>query len=56
MLHWRLFQFNSPLILLQNLSPAHGLCNGTQMILTRTSTRVLEVKIIGGKHHGVELE
>ena len=41
-----------PLILLRNLSPARGLCNGTRFILTRTSTRVLEVKIIGGDHHG----
>ena len=41
-----------PLILLRNLSPARGLCNGTRLILTRMSTRVLEVKIIGGDHHG----
>ena len=41
-----------PLILLRNLSPTRGLCNGTRMILTHVSTRVLEVKIIGGEHHG----
>ena len=41
-----------PLILLRNLSPPRGLCNGTRLILTRMSNRVLEVKIIGGDHHG----
>jgi hypothetical protein len=43
---------NCPLILLRNLSPARGLCNGTRLILTRMSTRILEVKIIGGDYHG----
>ena len=41
-----------PLILLRNLSPAQGLCNGTRLILTRMSPRVLEVTIIGGDYHG----
>jgi len=41
-----------PLILLRNLSPARGLCNGTRLILMRMSSRVLEVRIIGGEYHG----
>jgi len=41
-----------PLILLHNLAPNHGLCNGTRMILTRMSERVLEVKILGGDWNG----
>lgn len=41
-----------PLILLRNLSPSHGLCNGTRMVVTRMSSRVLEVRIIGGDHGG----
>ena len=41
-----------PLILLRNLCPAKGLCNGTRMILVRMSRRVLEVKLIGGEHDG----
>jgi len=40
-----------PLILLRNLAPARGLCNGTRLILCRATGRVLEVKIIGSKHH-----
>ena len=41
-----------PLILLQNLSPFQGLCNGTRMVLTRAGERVLEVRILGGDHDG----
>lgn len=41
-----------PIILLRNLSPAQGLCNGTQLVVTRMSARVLEASILGGKHDG----
>ena len=41
-----------PLILLVNLSPSRGLCNGTRMVLRRASHRVLEVSILGGSHNG----
>ena len=41
-----------PLILLRNLAPGKGLCNGTRMILRRITLRLLEVEIIGGKHNG----
>lgn len=41
-----------PLILLRNLCPARGLCNGTRMILTAMQDRVLEVRIVGGDHDG----
>ena len=40
-----------PLILLQNLAPARGLCNGTCLILYRATGHVLEVKIIGNQHN-----
>lgn len=40
-----------PLILLRNLDPSKGLCNGTRMILRRAYRRLLEVEIIGGDHH-----
>jgi hypothetical protein len=42
----------SPLLLLCNLAPKHGLCNGTQVILQDMGSRVLQVQIIGGEHHG----
>lgn len=41
-----------PIILLRNLSPAAGLCNGTRLIVVRISTRVIEAKIIGGDENG----
>lgn len=41
-----------PLILLRNLQPAQGLCNGTRMTLLRAQSRVLEVRIMGGDHDG----
>lgn len=41
-----------PLILLRNLDPSKGLCNGTRMVLLRAQRRVLEVRILGGDHDG----
>ena len=41
-----------PLILLVNLAPSRGLCNGTRMVLRRASSRILEVSIVGGSHDG----
>ena len=41
-----------PLILLVNLAPSRGLCNGTRMVLRRASSRILEVSIVGGSHNG----
>ena len=45
-------KLGSPLILLWNLCPARGLCNGTWMILLWMSRWVLEVKLIGSEHNG----
>lgn len=41
-----------PLILLRNLSPSKGLCNGTRMIVVGMSERVLQVRLLGGDHDG----
>jgi hypothetical protein len=41
-----------PLILMRNLSPSNGLCNGSRMIVTGMSERVLQVQLIGGDHDG----
>ena len=36
----------------RNLDPSQGLCNGTRLLITRTSTHVLEGCIMGGEHDG----
>jgi hypothetical protein len=41
-----------PLILMRNLSPSNGLCNGSRMTVVRMSERVLQVQLIGGDHDG----
>jgi hypothetical protein len=41
-----------PIMVLRNLHPADGLCNGSRGILTRISPRVLEIRLIGGEHNG----
>ncbi|MGH7240114.1 MAG: hypothetical protein ACREHG_08625 [Candidatus Saccharimonadales bacterium] len=41
-----------PLMILRNLDPKCGLCNGTRAILTRKSGRVLEVRILTGPQAG----
>jgi ATP-dependent exoDNAse (exonuclease V) alpha subunit len=41
-----------PLMLLRNLDPGKGLCNGTRMLLLQAYPRILEVMIIGNDHHG----
>ena len=41
-----------PLILMRNLSPSIGLCNGSRMIVIGMSERVLQVRLIGGDHDG----
>src|ERR1700692_3234695 len=39
-----------PLMLLHNLDPTNGLCNGTHMILLEIKPMVLRCHILGGKH------
>jgi hypothetical protein len=41
-----------PLMLLRNIDVSNGLCNGTRMILTDIKPRVLQCRILGGKHAG----
>jgi ATP-dependent exoDNAse (exonuclease V) alpha subunit len=42
----------APIMILRNIDPSQGMCNGTRAILTRCSDRVLEVCLLGGTHNG----
>ena len=41
-----------PLILIRNLSPSRGLCNGSRMIVIEMSQRILHICLISGDHDG----
>ncbi|PIA53922.1 hypothetical protein AQUCO_00900472v1 [Aquilegia coerulea] len=41
-----------PIMLLRNLQPRDGLCNGTRLMVVQFATRVIEAKILNGSHAG----
>ena len=47
---------NMPVMLMRNLSPVDGLCNGTRLLVKRViSGRLLEAEIATGEHSGMRL-
>ena len=42
----------SPVMVLRNLNPAEGVCNGSRAVITQMSNRVLEVRLLTGEHAG----
>jgi ATP-dependent DNA helicase PIF1 len=50
--HKLLFKIGAPVILLCNLDPLAGLCNGMRLIVRRFTMRVIEVEIITRKGVG----
>jgi len=51
-LHHTMLKVTSPIILLRNLNPYEGLCNGTRMVVTAMAERVIEAQILTGTHAG----
>jgi len=41
-----------PVMVLRNLNPAEGVCNGTRGIVKRMSSRVIEIELISEEHRG----
>jgi len=46
-------KIGSPIILLRNLNPSDGLCNGTRLICCSFQKHIIEAEIITGKHAGL---
>jgi ATP-dependent DNA helicase PIF1 len=42
----------APIILLRNLCPQEGLCNGTRMVITSLRTHCIEARLLGGDFDG----
>jgi ATP-dependent DNA helicase PIF1 len=50
--HLLILKKGMPLILLRNLNPSQGLCNGTKLCLRAIHDYILELEIIGGQYNG----
>jgi ATP-dependent DNA helicase PIF1 len=45
-------KINCPLILLHNLDPHSGLCNGTHLVVRAVDKHIIDAKIFNGTHAG----
>ncbi|KAF5175387.1 Pif1 helicase [Thalictrum thalictroides] len=41
-----------PIMCLRNIQPRIGLCNGTRLMVLQVATKVIEARIISGRHAG----
>ena len=53
--HSLTLKIGCPIILLRNLNPSGGLCNGTRLIVTGFGERVIQAKILSGIHQGISV-
>ncbi|XP_074303198.1 uncharacterized protein LOC141637623 [Silene latifolia] len=52
--HHLVLKKNSPILLLRNLDPTSGLCNGTRLICKAFSKNAIDAEIVVGHHKGGE--
>ena len=45
-------KINCPIILLKNIHPANGLCNGTRLVVRGVKRNVIDAEIVLGLHAG----
>ena len=50
--HQLTLKIGSPLLLIRNLNPKQGLCNGTRLVVKQVLNRLLKVEIMNGSHAG----
>jgi len=50
--HKLVLKVGAPIILLRNISPTEGLCNGTRLIVRELQQHVIDAEIITGSHYG----
>ena len=50
--HLLIVKVGAVMMLLRNLNPKKGMCNGTRILITKTSTRLLHGVILTGDFHG----
>ncbi|XP_020192201.1 uncharacterized protein [Aegilops tauschii subsp. strangulata] len=46
---------NCPIILLRNIDPANGLCNGTRLVVRGFQKNAIDAKIVVGQHFGMRV-
>jgi len=48
--HRLILKIGVPIILLRNISPSEGLCNGTRLIIKEIQQHVIDAEIVTGSH------
>ncbi|KAM3206771.1 hypothetical protein ACQJBY_062123 [Aegilops geniculata] len=53
--HMLKLKINCPIILLRNIDPANGLCNGTRLVIRGFQKNAIDAEIVVGQHSGMRV-